>query len=187
MTKRADKKKTIAKVTTSLLNKPLQTAREMAKDTGLWASTVNRARKELAQEKRYQDLMKERDSRTRILSDDFKKEIDNELLARFIEFKGWREEAMKWLEEYIQLLLWDKEMERNISKTKRYEVLNKANFKCQACWAKPKADNNVILHIDHILPASVWWTVDIENLQVLCSECNRSKQNLYNINHNTDD
>lgn len=46
---RVDKEKNIAKVATSLLKDPLQTAREIADDVWKWASTVNRVRKELAQ------------------------------------------------------------------------------------------------------------------------------------------
>lgn len=46
---RVDKQKNIAKVATSLLKDPLQTAREIADDVWKWASTVNRVRKELAQ------------------------------------------------------------------------------------------------------------------------------------------
>ena len=46
---RKDKARNIDKVAASLTKNPLQTAREVAKDTGLWASTANRARQELAQ------------------------------------------------------------------------------------------------------------------------------------------
>ena len=46
---RADKKKSIAKVTTSVMKDPLQTIRTIAKDTWLWTSTVNRVKQEMAQ------------------------------------------------------------------------------------------------------------------------------------------
>ena len=184
MTNRADKKKSVAKVAKSLINSPLQTVREIAKETWLWSSTVGRVTQELGQTKRFIDLMNERDNRTRILSEEFKKEISEELLVRYIE-KCWGNwEAMKQLENYIALVLWDIELSRNVSASKRYEILNRANFKCQACWAKPKSNNDVELHVDHILPASLWWTTDIDNLQVLCLQCNISKSNLYNVNHN---
>lgn len=49
MTKRADKKKNIDKVASSLIKNPLQTEREVAKDTWIGKSTVNRAKEELGQ------------------------------------------------------------------------------------------------------------------------------------------
>lgn len=82
------------------------------------------------------------------------------------------------------MYIWEKLPERNITTNKRYEVLKRAWFKCQACWEKPNKDNNIILHIDHINPASLWWSNNIENLQVLCDKCNISKWKFYNINHN---
>jgi len=49
MIERADKKKNIDKVAASIAKNPLQTARELGKDTWIGASTANRAKKEVAQ------------------------------------------------------------------------------------------------------------------------------------------
>lgn len=49
MIERADKKKSIDKVAASLAKNPLQTEREIAKDTWLGNGTVNRAKKEVEQ------------------------------------------------------------------------------------------------------------------------------------------
>lgn len=46
---RTDKEKNIDKVEASLAKNPLQTARELADNTWMWASTANRAKKEVAQ------------------------------------------------------------------------------------------------------------------------------------------
>lgn len=75
---------------------------------------------------------------------------------------------------------------RSIDSDSRYTVLFRANFRCQACGAKPSNDNDVTLHIDHITPFSWGGSNDPSNLQVLCSDCNISKSNFYNIDHNED-
>lgn len=183
---RADSKSNKIKVAKAVLKSPLDSQAKIAEKAGVSVWTVNAKLNELHKEQWFIDLINERDSRTRILSDDFKKEINEDLLVRYIE-KCWSSlSAMNKLEEYIKMILWDRDISRKIGTPRRYEVLSRANFKCQACGARPIADNDVELHIDHILPASLWWTTDIDNLQVLCADCNLSKSNLYNINHNID-
>ena len=73
---------------------------------------------------------------------------------------------------------------RNIKDTTRYSVLERAGFKCQCCGIKPLKNNDVILHIDHIIPYSLGGSDNIDNLQVLCDKCNISKRNKFIINHN---
>jgi len=59
-------------------------------------------------------------------------------------------------------------------KALRYDVFKRFGFKCLACNA-----TNVELHIDHIVPVSKDRSkaFEIENLQVLCRDCNLSKSN----------
>lgn len=59
----------------------------------------------------------------------------------------------------------------------RYAVLRKQNGRCQLC-GKSRRDG-AVLHVDHIVPLSVDWSkrLDINNLQVLCSDCNLGKSN----------
>jgi hypothetical protein len=52
----------------------------------------------------------------------------------------------------------------------RERVMERDNHRCVACGS---ADH---LEIDHIIPISRGGTGDIENLQVLCRSCNRSKR-----------
>jgi 5-methylcytosine-specific restriction endonuclease McrA len=73
---------------------------------------------------------------------------------------------------------------RSINDTTRYAVLERAGFKCQCCGIRPLKDNDVILHIDHIIPYSLGGGDNIDNLQVLCDKCNTSKQNRFIVNHN---
>lgn len=56
----------------------------------------------------------------------------------------------------------------------RYKVLVKYGGKCQCCGENGK---NKKIHVDHIKPKSKHWDLrlDINNLQVLCEDCNFGK------------
>ncbi len=56
----------------------------------------------------------------------------------------------------------------------RYRVLMESGGRCALCGATKK---ETILDVDHIKPRSKGGTNDIENLQILCAKCNRSKGN----------
>lgn len=60
----------------------------------------------------------------------------------------------------------------------RYKVLLRDNFTCVQCGASPAKEQNVQLHIDHIIPWSKNGETVLENLQTLCSICNLGKSNL---------
>lgn len=66
---------------------------------------------------------------------------------------------------------------RPISKRRRYAVLARDGFKCQACGRSPQT-HDVVLEIDHIIPFSKGGTSDMDNLQSLCESCNRGKTDL---------
>lgn len=57
----------------------------------------------------------------------------------------------------------------------RYHALLKYGRKCMCCSAM-----NVEIHVDHIKPRSLYpkLELDINNLQVLCRDCNLGKSNL---------
>lgn len=67
---------------------------------------------------------------------------------------------------------------RNINLKFRFRVLQRDNFKCCFCGASPAKDQNIELHVDHILPWSKGGETLIDNLQTLCSKCNLGKSNL---------
>lgn len=59
----------------------------------------------------------------------------------------------------------------------RYEVLVERGRKCECCGIGAK--EGAILHVDHIKPRSKYPALSLEkeNLQVLCKECNLGKSN----------
>ncbi len=58
----------------------------------------------------------------------------------------------------------------------RYSVIRKYGRVCAACGGSSKT-----VHVDHIKPRSLYpeFELDIENLQVLCEDCNLGKSNHY--------
>ena len=60
-----------------------------------------------------------------------------------------------------------------ISGTIRYEVLKRANYRCELCGVSAHIK---ALEVDHIIPRSVGGSDDISNLQALCYSCNAMKR-----------
>lgn len=58
----------------------------------------------------------------------------------------------------------------------RYKFLRTSSRKCQCCFSTNKP-----LHVDHIRPVSKFpeLKLEINNLQVLCEDCNLGKSNLF--------
>lgn len=56
----------------------------------------------------------------------------------------------------------------------RFKVLERDGYKCRACGRNPR-DHDVVLHIDHIMPIAKGGKTELDNLQVLCSDCNIAK------------
>ena len=141
-------------------------------------------------QKKYDKLMKEKQqSIIKNVSN-----INSDLLSKVEKYKGDNETVIEFIENAIlkslpkealsQEELKEINRRRNIKDTTRYSVLERAGFKCQCCGSKPLKNNDVVLHIDHIIPHSLGGSDSIDNLQVLCDKCNLSKQNRFIINHN---
>lgn len=64
---------------------------------------------------------------------------------------------------------------RNISKSLRFKILVRDEFKCVLC--SRGSVNNVQLHIDHKIPHSLGGKTIESNLQTLCIDCNLGKKN----------
>lgn len=59
----------------------------------------------------------------------------------------------------------------------RYRVLKEYNFRCYRCGRSPATTLGLELEIDHKIPFSKGGKTILENLQVLCKECNNGKGN----------
>ncbi|MBF9058172.1 HIT domain-containing protein [Rhodobacterales bacterium HKCCSP123] len=55
----------------------------------------------------------------------------------------------------------------------RYEVLKRAKYRCELCGAH---EDQIALHIDHIVPRARGGSDDLSNLQALCMTCNTNKR-----------
>lgn len=83
------------------------------------------------------------------------------------------------LQEYVAsrgLAIWDYRLldTEPIPDSLRFRVLKEAKGRCALCGA---TKNETPLDVDHIIPRSKGGKTVYENLQVLCSKCNRSKGN----------
>lgn len=58
----------------------------------------------------------------------------------------------------------------------RFQAIQKYGRKCISCGRTP--DHGAVIHVDHIKPRVIWpeLAFDINNLQILCSECNFGKR-----------
>jgi hypothetical protein len=63
----------------------------------------------------------------------------------------------------------------NVSKRVRFEVFKRDAFKCQYCGAEAPS---VVLHVDHIKPASDGGSDDMLNLVTSCAGCNLGKSDV---------
>lgn len=159
------------------------------KDTSIDVSACELFKKDKIQ-LRYNQLIKEKQQN--ILKN--VSNINSDLLSKVEKYKGDNETVIEFIENAIlkslpKEVLTQEELKeinrrRNIKDTTRYSVLERAGFKCQCCGIKPLKNNDVILHIDHIIPYSLGGSDNIDNLQVLCNKCNISKRNKFIINHN---
>jgi len=62
-------------------------------------------------------------------------------------------------------------------RTLRYAALKQYGHKCLCCGKTP--NDGAVLHVDHIKPRSKFPSLelDINNLQILCKDCNLGKSN----------
>lgn len=70
---------------------------------------------------------------------------------------------------------------KSISNSVRIAVMERDDYTCQMCGRT--INDGVSLHIDHIKPFSKGGSDDINNLQVLCSDCNQGKSNKDYLKH----
>jgi len=90
------------------------------------------------------------------------------------------------LQEFIQtrgLAIWDyRLLDEPVPDSLRYQVLKASGGKCALCGV---SKDERPIDVDHIIPRSRGGKTVLENLQALCSKCNRSKRNLDNTDFRT--
>jgi len=182
---RVDKRKNVWKVAEILAKNPNKTEREIAKEAGVSNWTAHNAKKELLKSWKLDEFIEAYEKQQRILCDDIKDTICDEILWKFVTLCWSKSEATRQIENFLFISIeWMDRKRKTLTNTTRYKILHNSWFKCQACWEKPKPTNEVVLHIDHIVPFSLWWLDVMENYQVLCWQCNCSKNNSFIYNHN---
>lgn len=62
----------------------------------------------------------------------------------------------------------------------RVRVLERYECKCMMCGRSPR-EHSIVIHVDHIKPRSKYpeLSLDFDNLQLLCEDCNLGKSNKY--------
>jgi len=74
-----------------------------------------------------------------------------------------------------------KEYQRKLlSPSLRYDILKRDGFRCVICGRT--AEDDVKLHVDHIIPVSKGGKTVPENLRTLCDSCNLGKSDKYDEN-----
>lgn len=63
-----------------------------------------------------------------------------------------------------------------MTKTLRFEILERDLFTCKTCGRSPLTGDNIKLEVDHIHPIAKGGLTIHENLHALCEECNRGKR-----------
>lgn len=76
---------------------------------------------------------------------------------------------------------------RDVNLRLRFKVMQRDSFKCCLCGASPAKNEDVELHVDHIIPWSKGGESVFENLQTLCSKCNLGKSNLLEQDDNKEE
>ena len=72
----------------------------------------------------------------------------------------------------------DCQIRNEANKKMRFEILKRDNFTCRYCGRSPRANQNVILEIDHIHPQSKGGVYEKENLITSCHDCNGGKSDI---------
>ena len=88
---------------------------------------------------------------------------------KFIEHKMGKEIHITGLKQPI------KYQPRDPSYKLRYQVFSRDNATCKCCGRSPQFNPELKLQIDHIIPFSKGGKTELDNLQLLCSDCHYGK------------
>jgi 5-methylcytosine-specific restriction endonuclease McrA len=85
----------------------------------------------------------------------------------------WANEIINPYQEDVPIKNGQQKERDRMTKSVRYDVMKRDNFKCRLCGAN---GGESALEIDHIVPVAKGGKTEMENLQTLCKECNRGKR-----------
>lgn len=105
--------------------------------------------------------------------DEFQSYVDD-MTSHIAYFADWHEKATATIASLASSFYKSREW-----RELRYAALEKHGRKCVACGRTP--DDDVKIHVDHIKPRSKHpeLALDINNLQVMCEDCNLGKGNKF--------
>jgi hypothetical protein len=109
----------------------------------------------------------ERDIKT--LSDNIDSYINKYILCQE------EEEQKNYSEEQIEEFKARADSKVKVLAGVRWQVFKRDNWRCVACGRS--AGDDVVLHVDHIIPRSKGGKDEIRNYQTLCDKCNIGKSN----------
>jgi len=107
--------------------------------------------------------------------------MEHDTLLRFEKeektFRNNHKNMERGYRPYIQCVKGSQFYRTQQWRTLRYQALIKHGNRCMCCGRGP--NQGIIVHVDHIKPKSVWpeFALDINNLQILCEDCNLGKSN----------
>lgn len=84
-------------------------------------------------------------------------------------------ELIHHLESKLSMAALAKEQRAMMTSKLRTYIKERDNYTCCQCGNSVKAEPNLLLEIDHIVPVSKGGLTQEDNLQTLCWKCNRSK------------
>lgn len=87
---------------------------------------------------------------------------------------SWKTELQDSLQKDTTKIIESYKERKKMTAGLRYDILHRDNFKCQICGRTAQEDN-VKLHVDHIIPISKGGKTVPENLRTLCQDCNLGK------------
>jgi 5-methylcytosine-specific restriction endonuclease McrA len=94
-------------------------------------------------------------------------------LLRMQTGRSWSEHDLEALFRRVKLTT-EQHFRSEVSYEERLKLLWQIPWECARCHKKPP---DVVLHVDHIIPASVGGRSSRQNLQFLCAEHNLTKSN----------
>ena len=92
----------------------------------------------------------------------------------YTTFEYWNAIDIKYIKIVMKRTKPEKKSRRkSLSGKTRINVMERDDYTCQMCGRS--IEDGIKLHIDHIVPVSKGGSNDMDNLQVLCHECNLAK------------